>query len=160
MGSSSRKRDIVIAVILILVVGGGIAAFGFYKDETTSYLRLQGWNLGPVTKGTKQFIESASKNDGDSILPLLGPESAQLQPKKKNGKLVSFMVPDYGGPVERKLNALAPKPSGDVRPPEIVFLDGGAVTQRVHFATHAVDFRWDRLPAGWRIVRLTWVETH
>ncbi len=157
MSGNSKKRDTVIVILLVLIVGGGVAAFGFFQDETTAFIRLRGWDLSPIDRGTKQFVESAAKGDGDGVMAVMGPESAEIMPKKKNGKLVSFMVPDYGGPVERTLKKLASSPTPKYGKPQLVTLDGGHVAQRIDFPDHALVLNWDLLPAGWRIVRIMWV---
>lgn len=159
MSAPNRARDIAILAVVIIVVGGGIAGFGFYHDEVTSYIRLQGWNLGPVKEGTQQFLAAASKGDGEALTKFLGPESGDLRPVRKNGKLVSFLVPDYGGPVDRTLKSLAPKPEAKLTDPKMVVLDGGAVTIEAQYPSHKLELRWNRLAGAWKVIKLDYVKT-
>lgn len=157
MNGNTKLRDGLITTVVLVLVVGGIAGFGFYHDEVTAYVRLQAWNLGPVTERSNQFLAAAAKNDGAGVEHLLGPSSGDIQPVKKNGKLTSLMIPDYGGAKERKLTAIAPTPDAKVGAPRVIYLDGGAVVVDVAYRTHMLKLRWDRVNNEWKIVKLDWI---
>jgi hypothetical protein len=154
-----KARDYIIVTVVIILVLAGIAGFGFYRDEVTAYVRLQAWNMSPVTDGTRQFLAAAAKGDSASLQPLLGPETPDLQPVRKNDKIVAFMVADYGGAKLRTLKSIAPTPEAKIGKLEIIYLDGGAATIDVEYPTHRLKLRWDRLAAGWRIVKMEFMQT-
>lgn len=153
-----KARDYVIVTLVIILVLAGIAGFGFYRDEVTAYLRLKAWDMGPVTDGTRKFVAAAATGDGAALQPLLGPESANLQPVRKKDKIVAFLVPDYGGAKNRTLKRLAPTATAKIGAPEIIYLDGGAVTVDADFPSHKLKFRWDRLGGNWKIVKLDYIQ--
>jgi len=154
----SKVRDTVILVLVVLLAVGGIAAFGFYRDEVTAYLRLQAWDLGPVVRGTRQFVDAAASGDGARIQPLLA-RDCPAQPIMKNGRLTGFSLADYGGPKAHKLKEMVPTSSVQVKKPELIYLDGGAVVTEIAVpGSHGLKFRWDRRPEGWRIIDITWIQ--
>ncbi len=154
-----KTKDAVIAGLLVVVVGGAVAGLGFYGDEVSSFTRLQAWNLEPVKSGTRDFLAAAAKGDGATAEKYVGPESGDMRPVRKNGRLVSFLVADYGGPKDRTLKNLAPRPDPKIADPHIVFLEGGAVTVEAKYPAHLLTLRWDRLAAGWKIIKIDYVAT-
>lgn len=154
-----KARDYVIVTVVVILVLAGIAGFGFYRDEVTAYLRLQAWNMAPVTDGTRQFLAAASKGDSAALQPLLGPENPDFQPVRKNDKIVAFMIADYGGAKRHSLKNIAPTADAKLGKIEIIYLDGGVATIEAQYPTHRLKFRWDRLAAGWRIMKVEFLQT-
>jgi hypothetical protein len=152
MRGGSKAREYFIIALLVIIIGGGVAAFGFYKDEVTAYVRLQGWNLSPVTQQTERFLEAASKGDGATVESMLAPSIPRVQPIKKNGKLTAFLFQVYGGTETLTLKQLVPDASVKPGKPKITPLEGGVVDIGIKYRPHLLELKWDLTPAGWRIV--------
>src|SRR5689334_20163499 len=141
MDGKKKTRDYVIVAVLVLVVGGAIAGFGFYQDEVSSFWRLQGWNLGAVSHETEKFLEAANKKDGAAVEAMLAPNLPRMTPIKRNNKLWGFKFEIYGGTKDRSLHDLVPDAGAKPGPPKLVALDGGAVTVQTQFKKHLLDLR-------------------
>lgn len=155
---SSKARDYAILTIVVLIVGGAVAGFGFYKDEVTAFMRLEGWNLAPVTQQTERFLEAAAKGDGSVIEPMLTPSMQRITPVKKSGKLTGFSFSEYGASTTYPLKKLVPDAGVKPGKPKLVPLDGGAVTVAMGYKPHDLELRWDKTPQGWRITNITVTE--
>jgi|GEM_PF-7081838 len=154
-----KPAQLITVTVLGVLIVVGVAAFGFYRDEVTSYVRLQAWNLEPVKQGTRQFIEAANKNDGAPIAGLIEREGTALDPMEKDGEITGFRIPDYMGPKARTLKAIAPNTKAEFEEPKLIPLEGGEVSAVVRFPrSHSLDFRWDRRKGEWKIVDLRWTD--
>ena len=158
MEGKKKSKDYIIAAVLILVIGGAIAGFGFYQDEVTSFFRLQGWDLSPVTRETEKFLQAANKNDGAAVEAMLGPNIPRIEPIKRNNKLWGFKFQIYGGTKDRSLRDLAPDAAVKPGSPKIAPLEGGAVEIQTSYKAHYLDLRWNKLPQGWRVINITFTE--
>lgn len=155
---STKAKDYLIAALLVLVVGGGIAAGGFFQDEITSYVRLQGWNLSPVVEANRKFLRAAASGDSAQVEALIAKNAPHLRPVRKNGKIHAFMIGDYGDPIERPLKVMAPSAEPVVSSPRMVYLEGGTVQiQATYAGSHALQLSWDRMTEGWRLKAIGWL---
>jgi hypothetical protein len=155
-GKKKAKDGIILAVVIIVVVGG-IAGVGFFQDEVGAYVRFQGWNLQPATAVTQEFLAACAEGDGARVAGLVDQDSHGVTTMKEDGKVVGFEIQDYSGPKRFKLEELAPGADARLSPPRIVPLDGGSVSVEASYpGVHLLDLRWDRKPSGWKLVLLAW----
>jgi hypothetical protein len=146
------------AVQSILMVGVAVVALGaiggaaFYQEEVGGYIRLQGWNLAPVTEASKQFVQAAAANDGKKVASLLAKDSSQLSAETGASGVTAFRIGDYGGPKRHSLKALCPTPSPKLSAPKLVYLDGATARVEAAYPKHRVQLTWDRKPEGWRLI--------
>jgi len=150
--AGNRAKDVLILLSVLVVAIGGIAAFGFYKDEITSYVRLQGWNITPLKAQTQQFVEAMAANDGERVASMLSPKSANLKPVREGGKVVALTVYRYGSTTPETLLQLAPVKNPEIGAPRLISLDGGVVSVPAVFPQgHTLDIRWDNTEQGWKV---------
>lgn len=147
-----KPAIIVVAIVLVL---GLIAAVGFYQDEVSGFLRLQGWNTAPVTAVTREFVAAAAKGDGAGVAKLVAANAPEVQPVHKDGEVVAFMVRAYGGATRQSLRQLCPNPEPKLSSPKLVFLNGGSAVIDVAFpGKHVLQLGWDRKQDGWKLVSI------
>lgn len=154
--SNAAKNTI--AVVLILLLVGGIAGAAFYQDEVGGFIRLQGWNTGPITDASKQFIQAAAQNDGQKVAALLAKDSGRLEPESGPNGVRAFKIGDYGGPKRRTLKEMCPSDSPKLSRPRLIFLEGGAAEVEARYPTHKLQMTWDKKPEGWRLISLGWAQ--
>lgn len=153
-----KARDNAILAAVVVIVGGGIAAFGFYQDEVTTFFRLQAWNLGPLEAANRQFLEAGSKGDSEALEALIAKNVPSLQVERRNGKIIGFKVPAYGGPQLKRLKELMPKASPEVTKPKIVALNGGiAKIDASYSGAHMLQLSWDRTAEGWKVTDIAYI---
>jgi hypothetical protein len=153
-----KPRDLVISIIVIVVLVAGIAGYAFYQDEVTGYIRLQGWNTGPVTQATRDLVAAGSKADSGRVEEFIAPNAPQVVPVVKNGKVTAFQVPDYGGPKTMTLKQLFPTGNPTIDRPRLVFLEGGSVAVNVTYPRiHTLDLRWDLRNGRWKLTSIGWI---
>lgn len=149
----SRARDIVIVVVLLGVGVGGIAGFGFYHDEVTSYIRLQGWSLGATGEGTKQFLDAMAAKDGERIEGMFASRENDTKVVREGGKVVRLTVTRFGSSTPLRLEEIVPSADGKVGTPRLITLDGGLVVVPVDFpgTDLSLEVRWDRIRGAWKV---------
>ena len=152
----SRTKDVILLIVLVLVVGGAVAGFGFYHDEVSGYVRLQGWNLGELKGLTQQFLDAMSKDDGERVAGMISPKGPLETVRDPGGKVTALTVFRYGSSTPETLTQLAPSSKAEIGEPTLIFLDGGAVSVFVKYPdAHDLDVRWDRTDQGWKVTGLS-----
>lgn len=153
-----KARDNAILAAVVVLVGGGVAAVGFYQDEVTAFIKLQAWNLGPLEAANRKLLDAGAKGDSATLESLLAKNVPGLQPERKNGKIIGFKVPAYGGPQLKRLKELMPKPNPEVTKPKVVALNGGfAKIEATYPGAHMLQLSWDRTPEGWKLTDVGYV---
>ena len=161
--TSQKKRtgagQYALLLALILLGVGGVAAYGFYQEEITAYVRLEGWNLGSATRASGDFLAAAAAADGERVAPMLFDEqNPDLKAVRENGKLVALIIPDYGGPKTRRLKEIAPNAEPKFGEPQMVTQAGGAVVVPATFPNHELQLRWDRVAGAWKLKAIGWTD--
>lgn len=142
-------------IVAVVLVVGIIAGIGFFQDEVSGFMRLQGWNTAPVTEATRAFVSAASKGDGAKVAALLAAQAPEVQPVKEGGAIVAFMVRSYGGTTRQSLRQLCPGGEPKLSSPKLVFLNGGSAEVAVTYpGKHTLQLGWDRKPEGWRLISI------
>lgn len=145
-----------LAAVAVVLVVGAIGGAAFYQDEVGGFVRLQGWNTGPVTQATREFIQAAAAKDGERVAGMLATDAPTLQPVKKGNSVSAFMVGAYGGPKRITLKELCPTDSPQLKSPKLVFLEGGSVLVDAEYpGGHTVTLRWDRKDEGWKVIEVS-----
>lgn len=154
--AGSRAKDAIILVVIVIVAVGGIAGYGFYHDEVSSYVRLQGWNMGPVKGLTQQFVEAMASNEGEKVASMISPQAPDLKPVKEGGKITALTVYRYGSKTPETLVALAPTKTPTLSEPKLQSLQGGAVVVNAGFPDDlSLDISWDKTGEGWKVVGIS-----
>jgi hypothetical protein len=155
--SAARMTGLVVAVLVGVAVVGFLA---FYQTEVGVFFKLQGWNLGAVKEQTKQFVDAAAAGDGEKVASLLlSEDSVEYKALRTNGKLTGIKIPDYGGPVDRTLKAIAPNTKPEISEPELITLDDGMVKVEVTYPrSHKLQLRWVRPAGAWKVKSIGWTD--
>lgn len=147
-----------ITLVVVLLLGvAAVAGIGFYQEEVMGYLKLQAWNLSPVTDGTKQFMEAAAAGDSAKAESFLALEDPRMTATKEGGKLVGFVIPIYGGVEKPKLTDLGPSDKMQVKGPILFFEGDGWVNMEITIpGEHMVVYTWKRKNGAWKITYINW----
>lgn len=158
-GKKKKLRDLLLMVVAVVVGLGVVAVYGFYQDEAKGFIRLQGWNLGAVTAETRKLVQAMNADNTQAVEPFLDLTAPEIKKHEQDGKWVGLITPDYGGPRPHTWSNLAPKADGEFTPPEMIFLQGGAVRISVIFAgEHGLGLRWDRRGDQWKVIGVDWID--
>lgn len=155
MNKGIKTVWVVVAVVVLLA---GIGAGAFYQEEVSGFIRLQGWNTGPVTEASQQFIKAASSNDGKKVASFLAQGAPLLDPVAGPGGVTAFDIGDYGGPKRRSLKEMCPNASPQLSSPKLVYLDGGSARVEAKYPRHQLQMTWDLKPEGWKLIALGWAQ--
>lgn len=155
MSAGRSAKDVIILLIVTIVAVGGIAGFGFYSDEVTGYMRLQGWNLNPAVENTREFLKAGAADDATRLQAMISPKAPDLKLVTENG--VNYLtVRKYGGPPKLPVKDLMPSADPPIGKPWVVFQDGGTVAVRASYPNaHELEFRWDNTDQGWKVKALS-----
>ncbi|MGV3725044.1 MAG: hypothetical protein ACO1SX_29440 [Actinomycetota bacterium] len=154
----NKKLNPVVIVVAVVVLLAGMGAAAFYQEEVAGFIRLQGWNTGPVTEASQQFIKAAASKDGKKVATFLAQGAPLLEPVSGPGGITAFKIGDYGGPKRRALKEMCPSDSPKLSSPKLVFLDGGSAQVEATYPNHRLQMTWDRKPEGWKLIALGWVQ--
>jgi len=152
----NKVVDAIIVVVLLVLGVGGIAAFGFYRDEVSAYMRLQAWDLEPTAKGTREFLAAMSAKDANRVEGLFTGRPDDVRVVREDGR-VALTVSRFGSSRNLSLDEIVPSADGQVGRPQLVTLEGGAVVVPISFpgTDLSLDVRWDRVNGQWKIIKVT-----
>ena len=60
---SGGAKSYAVLIGLVLIGVGAVAAFGFYQEEVSAFVRLEGWNLGSATAASRSRSSRSSAAD-------------------------------------------------------------------------------------------------
>lgn len=147
-----------LALVAVLIVGVlGIAVVGFYQEEVMGFFRLQAWNMGPVTNGTKEFLQAAKDGDGDKIAPMLSFDPQSTTEIREGGKLVGFVIPIYGGTAKPKLKEFTTDQNTQLIGPNLSFSDGWATMEVKYSDKKIARLMWKRREGTWKVAQIAWI---
>jgi len=104
-----------------LLVGGGIIAFGWFREDADRFVKLRGWDAGAPTRVVTQFLEAGKAGDQARAESLF--DSEFHKPLMKDGKFAGYVLSGRGMHREHPFSVLAP--TGPIKPVESkIFYEG------------------------------------
>lgn len=141
--------------MILVVVLGGMGAAAFYQEEVGGFIKLQGWNTGPVSDATREFVKAAAAGDGVKVDRMLAQDARELRPVRGPKGVAAFMITAYGGAKKKTLKELCPTSDAKLSAPKLVFMEGGSVLVNATFPSHSIQTRWTPTAGKWKIIDIT-----